>query len=319
MSDYMPVEVIVRILKRLPAKSVVRFRSVCKSWDTLISDPSFISTHLQASLSNNTSFLLFLCVKNGKTRFSLHYDQDGFEESKQLHLPPFSSVLGSCNGLICVQLFSFVVDFLLWNPSIQKVRAVQPDYAFRRQTSLSFVNGAVHWLGNHKRNGGGYSHAILGFDLSAEEFFEIDLPENLIDLCHADLTIMKYGESSIAVSTCQAYAELHDLWVMKEYGLVESWTKVLTIHRVVLNTDFPRGNSLFLILFLFATAAGIIAQEIIGHVRKSSLIDFLVFATATGIIAQEITGDVRMTNTSADEAERGITIKSTGISLSTPG
>ncbi|KAL4379122.1 hypothetical protein GQ457_02G032520 [Hibiscus cannabinus] len=121
-----------------------------------------------------------------------------------------------------------------------RVRAVQPNYVFRRQTSLPFVNGAVHWLGNCKRNGGGYSHVILGFDMSVEKFFEINLPENLIDLCHADLTIMKYGESSIAVSRYQAYAKLHDLWVMKEYGLVESWTKVLTLHRVVLNTDFPR-------------------------------------------------------------------------------
>ncbi|KAL4377644.1 hypothetical protein GQ457_02G031820 [Hibiscus cannabinus] len=125
-------------------------------------------------------------------------------------------------------------------PAVFWVSAVQPNYAFRRQTSLPFVNGAVHWLGNRKRNGGGYSHVILGFDMSVEEIFEINLPENLIDLCHADLTIMKYGESSIAVSTYKAYAELHDLWVMKEYGLVESWTKVLTLHRVVLNTDFPR-------------------------------------------------------------------------------
>ena len=36
---------------------------------------------------------------------------------------------------------------------------------------------------------------------------------------------------------------------------------------------------------------------------------------AACIIAQEVAGDVRMTNTRADEAERGITIKSTGISL----
>ncbi|KAK8503653.1 hypothetical protein V6N12_024825 [Hibiscus sabdariffa] len=148
MSDYMPVEVIIEILKRLPAKPVVRF-----------------------------------------------------------------SVFGSCNGLICVQLFSFVVDFLLWSPSIQKYI---PLPKFRISEAAVFLNvgfgfdsrtndyKAVHWLGNGKRNGGGYSHAILGFELSAEEFFEINLPENLIDLCHVDLTVMKYGESSIVVSTYQA-------------------------------------------------------------------------------------------------------------------
>nr|GEU83661.1 hypothetical protein [Tanacetum cinerariifolium] len=46
---------------------------------------------------------------------------------------------------------------------------------------------------------------------------------------------------------------------------------------------------------------------------KSTLTDSLV--AAAGIIAQEVAGNVRMTDTRADEAERGITIKSTGISL----
>ncbi|GJW22783.1 elongation factor 2-like protein [Tanacetum coccineum] len=46
---------------------------------------------------------------------------------------------------------------------------------------------------------------------------------------------------------------------------------------------------------------------------KSTLTDSLV--AVAGIITQEVAGDVRMTDTRADEAERGITIKSTGISL----
>ncbi|EFH59055.1 hypothetical protein ARALYDRAFT_318060 [Arabidopsis lyrata subsp. lyrata] len=56
-------------------------------------------------------------------------------------------------------------------------------------------------------------------------------------------------------------------------------------------------------------------MSVIAHVDhgKSTLTDSLV--AAAGIIAQESAGDVRMTDTRADEAERGITIKSTGISL----
>ncbi|KAK8503637.1 hypothetical protein V6N12_024809 [Hibiscus sabdariffa] len=39
---------------------------------------------------------------------------------------------------------------------------------------------------------------------------------------------MEYGESCIAVfRNCR---ELRELWVMKEYGAVESWTKVLAFH-----------------------------------------------------------------------------------------
>ncbi|PAN28749.1 hypothetical protein PAHAL_5G176400 [Panicum hallii] len=56
-------------------------------------------------------------------------------------------------------------------------------------------------------------------------------------------------------------------------------------------------------------------MSVIAHVDhgKSTLTDSLV--AAAGIIAQDAAGDVRLTDTRADEAERGITIKSTGISL----
>ncbi|RZB66264.1 Elongation factor 2 [Glycine soja] len=56
-------------------------------------------------------------------------------------------------------------------------------------------------------------------------------------------------------------------------------------------------------------------MSVIAHVEhgKSTLIDSLV--AAAGIIAQETAGDVRMTDTLQYEAERGITIKSIGISL----
>ncbi|KAK3161897.1 hypothetical protein QOZ80_1BG0082840 [Eleusine coracana subsp. coracana] len=56
-------------------------------------------------------------------------------------------------------------------------------------------------------------------------------------------------------------------------------------------------------------------MSVAAHVDhgKSTLTDSLV--AAAGIIAQDVAGDVRMTDTRADEAERGITIKSTGISL----
>ncbi|KAL4548903.1 hypothetical protein Ndes2526B_g01440 [Nannochloris sp. 'desiccata'] len=56
-------------------------------------------------------------------------------------------------------------------------------------------------------------------------------------------------------------------------------------------------------------------MSVIAHVDhgKSTLTDSLV--AAAGIIAMENAGDARLTDTRADEQERGITIKSTGISL----
>ncbi|KAI3426362.1 hypothetical protein D9Q98_008734 [Chlorella vulgaris] len=56
-------------------------------------------------------------------------------------------------------------------------------------------------------------------------------------------------------------------------------------------------------------------MSVIAHVDhgKSTLTDSLV--AAAGIIAMDQAGDQRLTDTRADEQERGITIKSTGISL----
>jgi len=55
--------------------------------------------------------------------------------------------------------------------------------------------------------------------------------------------------------------------------------------------------------------------SVIAHVDhgKSTLTDSLI--AKAGIIAGEKAGDVRTTDTRQDEKERGITIKSTGVSL----
>jgi elongation factor 2 len=56
-------------------------------------------------------------------------------------------------------------------------------------------------------------------------------------------------------------------------------------------------------------------MSVIAHVDhgKSTLTDSLI--AKAGIIAEEKAGDARMTDTRKDEQERGITIKSTGVSM----
>jgi elongation factor 2 len=56
-------------------------------------------------------------------------------------------------------------------------------------------------------------------------------------------------------------------------------------------------------------------MSVIAHVDhgKSTLTDSLI--AKAGIISDAAAGDARFTDTRADEKERGITIKSTGVSL----
>jgi len=53
----LPQELITEILLRSSIKSVVRFRSVCKSWNNLISSQSFTKSHVHG-VKNPASLLL---------------------------------------------------------------------------------------------------------------------------------------------------------------------------------------------------------------------------------------------------------------------
>ncbi|KAJ6376400.1 hypothetical protein OIU76_025524 [Salix suchowensis] len=66
--------------------------------------------------------------------------------------------------------------------------------------SSAFLNGVVHWIANRADQHEGIHNVVLGFDMSDEIFLEIALP-SCLDNFH--------------------------IWVMKEYGVVESWTQLV--------------------------------------------------------------------------------------------
>ncbi|XP_059663695.1 F-box protein CPR1-like [Cornus florida] len=140
MSDYfvfLPGDMLVDILTRLPAETLVRCTSVCKSWYSLITNPSFITKHLNRSKNNH--LLLFRShtdpyVGDDKEHYSLRYDDVRFLEYAELDLPlksicsHYFRIIGSTNGLICLSddQFRYVNDLFLWNPSIRKVFPLPP-------------------------------------------------------------------------------------------------------------------------------------------------------------------------------------------------
>ncbi|KAJ6724456.1 hypothetical protein OIU85_022386 [Salix viminalis] len=94
--------------------------------------------------------------------------------------------------------------------------------------SSAFLNGAVHWIANRADQHEGIHNVVLGFDMSDEIFLEIALPSCLDNVRPSCLSLLVYKESSISV--CQASflssVQFH-IWVMKEYGVVESWTELV--------------------------------------------------------------------------------------------
>lgn len=137
---WLPQDVIIyHILLRLPVKTLLRLKSVSKSWLSLISSPDFIEIHLAKSTNDPdlthshllvsfvpfapngepenlpglvkfTSFSLYSLLKKMVTK-PIEHDYLGAK---------FMSIVGHCRGLVCVVVDQY--DVMLWNPSTRKSR-----------------------------------------------------------------------------------------------------------------------------------------------------------------------------------------------------
>ncbi|KAG8386905.1 hypothetical protein BUALT_Bualt03G0197400 [Buddleja alternifolia] len=304
MSDYLPPELLIEILLKLPVKSLIRFTSVCKSWYSLITSSTFISAHV----SNPKNHTLLL------RRYDKHDKQEHYSLLKVTENGPFSvdslsefefpfksqigyfRIVGCCNGIVCLSDDFFAnpsQPVILWNPCVRNyvalpktivnpkgphifalgfgvdgddykvVRLVyrkRPDdfgfnvppqvevfslktgrwrrlkgVCFRLQVlefmwSQVFLNGVVHWLAYESINLHSTRSCILVFVVGSEVFNEIPLSDELARESVTDLCIHVIGESlgvikyerEVGNGSC-------DVWVMRQYDVKESWTKLYRI------------------------------------------------------------------------------------------
>ncbi|TXG64340.1 hypothetical protein EZV62_011334 [Acer yangbiense] len=105
----------------------------------------------------------------------------------------------------------------------------------RDMSSTVVVNGCVHWFAF--RINDVYSNYILAFDFGSEKFGEITLPNYLHDgdsQSHGyelEVSVAVLRESLALIVSCYK-THLNgccNIWVMKEYGMVESWGKQYSI------------------------------------------------------------------------------------------
>ncbi|OWM67594.1 F-box/kelch-repeat protein At3g06240-like [Punica granatum] len=117
--------ILIDILSRLPVKSLLRFKCVCKQWRSFISDPDFAKSQLRRSMEQNPSSCRRLLWLNNPIR---SIDCENLSCSSagtaiRVIKPPsiisdprsFKQVGGSCNGLLC--LVANFECFILWNPT----------------------------------------------------------------------------------------------------------------------------------------------------------------------------------------------------------
>ncbi|XP_026459039.1 F-box/kelch-repeat protein At3g06240-like [Papaver somniferum] len=97
-----------------------------------------------------------------------------------------------------------------------------------------FLNGVLHWLTYPQDRINKPIRVILSFDVGEEKFTEMQLP---IPLCgsregeHSFKTSISLLDGKLCLSWNLGDANV-DVWVMKNYGVIESWTKLFSVNRL---------------------------------------------------------------------------------------
>ncbi|KAK4259403.1 hypothetical protein QN277_005741 [Acacia crassicarpa] len=126
---FLPEEIIRNILVRLPVKTLIRSRCVCKHWRNLIRSPSFISDHLHHSSTHRNPSVL-LQRRNHLWLLDCKMRPHEVNISPLLDSPNTFQIVGSSNGLLCVRIgrySEFYPSLLLWNPATREVRQLPPN------------------------------------------------------------------------------------------------------------------------------------------------------------------------------------------------
>ncbi|KAK4256290.1 hypothetical protein QN277_009175 [Acacia crassicarpa] len=142
---FLPHEIIRNILKRLPVKSLIRFQCVCKDWKNLMQIPSFIEDHLQQSTHQNPSLLLECTGTNIPLLRRLILLDCRLQVRGVQNLPWNASIVGSCNGLLCLEIRQFKQfphSLSLWNPATTAVRHIP-----RTRTDIPYYDKCVTGFG----------------------------------------------------------------------------------------------------------------------------------------------------------------------------
>ncbi|ONI01165.1 hypothetical protein PRUPE_6G125500 [Prunus persica] len=119
------------------------------------------------------------------------------------------------------------VDFGVYMLKTGSWRVIEERYPYKRAVTDDskgiLVNGGFHWL---SRRIGDQSIMIMAFLLAEEEVREIEAPP---DFTESDLIYFSLGAFRECLCVSQWIlqdAGNHEFWVMKDYGVSESWTKI---------------------------------------------------------------------------------------------
>ncbi|XP_062160539.1 probable F-box protein At1g14315 [Alnus glutinosa] len=239
MAKELPEDLVIQILVWLPVVSLLRFKSVCKSWYALITNQNFITKHLLHNKNINTQLLLKTRDKTTEDYVVSTISYETLQVSLTHPLPPLCLgidkisifVVGSCNGLVCLHDYRSVI----WNPATKETkivpksnlpRIVPAGYLTRIDGSGTYINGMTSWLAYEND----CELFVLSFDMSDEVFLKTPLPDNTYREGGEELFVLNELIVIAFPHEQYLYSELiYDIWLLLKVGIKDSWTRLFTI------------------------------------------------------------------------------------------
>ncbi|XP_022734824.1 F-box protein CPR30-like [Durio zibethinus] len=106
-----------------------------------------------------------------------------------------------------------------------------------------FLHGALHWLAS-RQTGPKKIYVIVAFHMVEEKFYElVPIPDNIKESKHDLLVLGISGDCLCLFNGCGNETVL-EAWLLKEYGVKSSWTRLFCVHRETLHGHKHWENAL---------------------------------------------------------------------------
>ncbi|WOG84519.1 hypothetical protein DCAR_0103703 [Daucus carota subsp. sativus] len=138
----------------------------------------------------------------------------GYDSSSDDHV----IVLISC--LLSDKSNAYVFVYELKGNIWKSVQVSPYDHSLIRLVPGIFFKGYLHWFAKDGKDG---LLLIAAFDLAKKGFSRVALPDGIVDLKTEFLSIQVLHGCLCVIAE---YNSKTELWIMKEYGVVESWIKL---------------------------------------------------------------------------------------------
>ncbi|MCD7455527.1 hypothetical protein HAX54_028553 [Datura stramonium] len=136
--SFLPGDIVIEILLRLPVKSLSRFKSLSKPFCCFINNPNFISKHVAETGRGKALDNLLIMGRHHKTlEVALRLINSIITKPRSVALAPLhfdvpfgltsekTRIVGSANGLVCLNLINHNgVAIVIWNPAIKTFKPV---------------------------------------------------------------------------------------------------------------------------------------------------------------------------------------------------